>query len=159
MTLRSVTQNVSDLHPTVFRFFNKQMMMMTSIERCCLYIIVLFPAQEAPLHQELHPPQPLLLLHPESRGRAGERRHPLQPNLAVLQPAVTGEIAFASVICTRWGQSPLLWLNCWKMRAKVPSWFAKNTKLPTWQVKTNDKVSSWEPKCALNCLPGSHNAC
>lgn len=47
--------------------------------------------QEAPLHQKLHPPQPLLLLRPEGRGRAGEGRHPLQPNLAVLQPAVTGE--------------------------------------------------------------------
>lgn len=49
--------------------------------------------QETPLHQELHPPQPLRLLHPESRGRVGERRHPLQPKLAVLQPAVTGEVA------------------------------------------------------------------
>lgn len=49
--------------------------------------------QEAPLHQELHPPQPLLLLHPEGRGRVGEGRHPLQPNVAVLQPAVTGEVA------------------------------------------------------------------
>ena len=53
--------------------------------------------QEAPLHQELHPPQPLLLLHPESCGRVGERRHPLQPNLALLQPAVTGEVT-ASVL-------------------------------------------------------------
>lgn len=48
--------------------------------------------QEASLHQKLHPPQPLCVLHPESRGRPGERRHPLQQNLAVLQPVVSGEV-------------------------------------------------------------------
>jgi len=48
--------------------------------------------QEAALHEELHPPQPLHLLHFESCGRVGERRHPLQQNLAVLQPAVSGEV-------------------------------------------------------------------
>lgn len=48
--------------------------------------------QETPLHQELHPSEPLHLLHPESRGCSGERRHPLQPKLAVLQPAFTGEV-------------------------------------------------------------------
>lgn len=40
--------------------------------------------QEATLHQELHPPQPLSVLHPASRGRAGQRWHPLQSNVAVL---------------------------------------------------------------------------
>ncbi len=58
----------------------------------CPLCICVSSVQEASLHQELHPPQPLLLLHPESCGRVGERRHPLQPNLAVLQPAVTGEV-------------------------------------------------------------------
>lgn len=53
--------------------------------------------QEAPLHPELHSPQPLRLLHPKSRGGAGERRHPLQQNLAVLQPAVAGEVTTSHV--------------------------------------------------------------
>lgn len=47
--------------------------------------------QEAALHQELHPPQPLPVLHPASRGCAAERPHTLQPHVTVLEPAVTGE--------------------------------------------------------------------
>lgn len=40
--------------------------------------------QEAPLHQELHPPQPLPVLHPASCGCAGQRWHTLQSNVPVL---------------------------------------------------------------------------
>lgn len=58
---------------------------------CFLIFLFVTLVQEAPLHQELHPPQPLHLLHPESRGRAGEGWHHLQPDIAVLQPAISGE--------------------------------------------------------------------
>lgn len=54
--------------------------------------------QEATLHQELHPPQPLLVLHPASWRCAGERWHTLQSNVPVLQPAITGEDATSTVI-------------------------------------------------------------
>lgn len=84
------------VNPLIFRLKLLYTTGRANLSSANLSIICIFcvtSVQEAPLHQELHPPQPLLLLRPESRGRVGERRHPLQPNLAVLQPAVTGEVA------------------------------------------------------------------